>query len=471
MGEIWRALDRLLDRPVAVKLLRRSLASDPKAAARFKREALTAAGLTHPNIAEVYDYIEEDDRPGIVMELIEGEDLARLLVRAGPLPPARAIAIAAEVLDALDFAHQRGVVHRDIKPANILLTTTGAVKVADFGIARAMGESSLTATGTIMGTAHYSAPEQVRGERSTPTTDLYALGIVLYEMLSGRRPFQGETPIATATARLTDEPRSLRDMRPSIPVSLAHVVERAMAREPVERFASAAEMRHALTNGTTTDVLPVATGSDPTMRLPGATDAASPHRASRWRRIAAPMSALVKISVILAATATLVGLVLVRANGPDTITVPDLIGKQLADARAIAENLGLSVESTLVDSGRPAGTVLRQDVAPAIEVRTRGTTITLTVSDGTPRCCDVPDVVGMDLSEAKTAIEDAGLSVGTIVARLGSDKPDGTVVDQNPREGIRRNPDDPVDLIVARDEPKDEGKPGKAEGRGKGGGD
>jgi serine/threonine protein kinase len=205
MGEVWAARDLLLDRPVAVKVLGAALAGDGRAAERLRREARAAARLDHPNIARMLDLGEHDGRPYLVMELLEGESLATRIDRAGPIPPAEAARVVAAVADALQAAHSAGVVHRDVKPGNVYLTSGGEVKVLDFGIASAAGETDLT-TGDLLGTAAYLAPERALGRPATPAADLYSLGVVLYQLLAGRRPFQGGSDIELAMAHVTARP-------------------------------------------------------------------------------------------------------------------------------------------------------------------------------------------------------------------------------------------------------------------------
>ncbi len=246
MATVWDAEDRVLTRRVAIKVLHPHLASDDGFRIRFRREAVAAAGLAHPNIVTTYDTGREGDVAYIVMELVSGITLARLLREGGTLPAATAVDIAAQVADALACAHDHGVIHRDVKPANILLRSDGHVKVADFGIAKAGAGNDLTRTGVVMGTAKYLSPEQVSGNAAEAPSDLYALGIVLYEMLTGRPPFVGDSELSTAVARLTATPESLRDRRPDIPPSLEAIVLRSLARAPEARFRSAAEMRSSL---------------------------------------------------------------------------------------------------------------------------------------------------------------------------------------------------------------------------------
>ena len=246
MATIYRARDAQLDRDVAVKLLRPEFGRDPDFLARFRDEAKAAASLSHPNIVAVFDFGEEQSDPYIVMELIDGQDLSSILRENGALPPRQAARVSAEVAKALQAAHVRGIVHRDVKPSNILVGRDGRVKVADFGIARALDDSQLTLPGVTMGSVHYFSPEQARGEPATQASDIYSLGIVLYESLTGQRPFSGDGAAAVALARLTTTPPRPSAIRPGVPAALDQVVQRAMALDPAARYASAASMASAL---------------------------------------------------------------------------------------------------------------------------------------------------------------------------------------------------------------------------------
>jgi eukaryotic-like serine/threonine-protein kinase len=246
MATVWEAEDKVLTRRVAIKVLHPHLAGDDAFRTRFRREAVSAAKLAHPHIVTTYDTGRDGDFAFIVMELVRGTTVARLLKSQGRLPVAQAVEVAVQVADALACAHSHGVVHRDVKPANILLREDGHVKVADFGIAKAGAGHDLTRTGVVMGTAKYLSPEQVSGKAADAGSDIYALGIVLYEMLAGTPPFVGDTELSTAVARLTAAPGSLRDRRSDIPRSLEAVALRSLARDPAARFQSAEEMRASL---------------------------------------------------------------------------------------------------------------------------------------------------------------------------------------------------------------------------------
>jgi serine/threonine-protein kinase len=239
MGEVWAARDLLLDRAVAVKMLGGALAGDGRAAERLRREARAAGRVEHPNIARVLDLGEQDGRPYLVMELLEGESLAARLDRAGAMGPVEAVRVVAAAAGALEAAHRAGVVHRDVKPGNVFLTSDGEVKVLDFGIASAAGEATLT-TGDLLGTAAYLAPERVLGHQATPAADIYSLGVVLYELLAGRRPFEATSDIALAMAHVNAEAPPLSRFAPSIPPALVAACTHAMAKDPSARPPSAA---------------------------------------------------------------------------------------------------------------------------------------------------------------------------------------------------------------------------------------
>ena len=241
MGEVWQADDTVLGRRVALKMLVEELAADDRATRRFVREARATARLAHPNVARVYDFGRGGGPPFLVMELLEGETLAARLA-SGPLPPAEAARVAAAVADALEAAHERGIVHRDVKPSNVMLTPGGEVKVLDFGIAAAADETHSTTGSGLYATVAYVSPERVAGEPATPASDVYSLGAVLYELLCGRPPFPGSSPALVARAHLHDQPVPVRQLAPWVPARLAEACEAAMAKDPARRPSSAASL-------------------------------------------------------------------------------------------------------------------------------------------------------------------------------------------------------------------------------------
>lgn len=299
MGAVYVGMDERLGRRVAVKLLDEKLAVEADFVERFRREARAAASLNHPNIAQVYDHGRDGVQHYIAMELVQGTDLARLLRDRGRLSAAEAVDIGAQVCAALAAAHTGGIVHRDIKPGNIIVGLDGQVKVTDFGIARAMGQTSLTHTGSVLGTAQYLPPEQARGEPAGPTSDLYSLGVVLYQMLTGSVPFTGDSAVAVALRHLHDSVPRPSDSTPQVPAALDQVVLRATAKEPTERFVDATEMAAALQhakNAPATAQLP----SGHTLATAGGTGGRRP---GRRRRLAWAAAALVFVTAVAVALA------------------------------------------------------------------------------------------------------------------------------------------------------------------------
>jgi serine/threonine-protein kinase len=487
MGEVWRAHDMLLERTVAVKLLRESLAEDPIVSERFRREALMAARLSHPNMADVFDYVQDEDRPGIVMEYVEGETLADRIAREGALDVTESARIASALLAVLQVAHEAGIVHRDVKPGNVMISPTGEVKVTDFGIARASGHETLTETGMVVGTAHYLSPEQVSGKPAKPSSDIYAAGAILYEMLSGEKPFAADTPLAVAMARLNADPTPVREHRPEIPEPVAQVVGRALERDPDRRYASADGMRTALESalGLAQAATP-AEGMDPTKTqvLPAIDDPDAPTQIVRPREATpAAVTGLAPAATVserrkrdyrrgvlwLAVVAALVSLgtfgILALGGEGGPVRVPGFEGMRYEAAKAQAEELDLVVLRSLRNSRRPEGEVLSQNIAAGIRVP-RGETLTLFVSNGRAPCCVVPNLLGMTQKEAEDALEDARLDLGS-VDELSTDQFDpGTVIGQEPDPDATKPEGSEVDIVVAR-EPEGKGK-GK---RGNGGGD
>lgn len=375
MAEVWEAVDEVLTRPVAVKILLPHLAADKAFVTRFRREAISAARLSDPHIVSIYDTCSEGDVEAIVMELVRGTTLRLLLDERGHLHPRPAIDIAVQVADALEHAHRSGLVHRDIKPGNILLADDNRVLVADFGIAKAVEASAdLTEVGQVVGTAKYLSPEQVEGLPLDARSDVYALGIVLYEMLCGRAPFVGDNAATTAMARLTSAPLRPRQIRAGLPRALEDIVVRAMARRPGDRYASAAELRSALEHVDLSRVEPAAdatTLSDPTSSsssasVPaGSRSEAPPSPAPAPRFAQSERSWLVPAVLILVVAVTLgvVGVLLGRTE----------VGRGLFDAvggspPARPGNDATAMSITAVDSFDPFGSGGEHDDELALAV-------------------------------------------------------------------------------------------------------
>ncbi len=467
MAEVYLARDQLLDRPVAVKVLFPALATDAGFVERFRREAQAAANLQHPNIVSVFDWGEANGTYFIVMEYVEGLTLAEQLRDEGRLHPDRAAEITADIAAALGFAHRNGVVHRDVKPGNVLITRDGGVKVADFGIARAISDSSdqnLTKTGSVMGTATYFSPEQARGAAVDPRSDLYSLGVVLYEMIIGRPPFSGDSAVAIAYKHVQENPVPPRRIDPNLPETLEAITLKTLAKNPANRYPSAQDMRADLRRyldgkrimaepvlappvdpGATSMMAPTAYGAETALVAGPVTwqprgdgygdyedydeyEDEQPKR-SKWF-----LAALVFLLLILA------GLLFILArnvggdgNNPKAVAkvaVPNVVGQNVDAAETLLKAKGLTVTRTAQTSpDQPANTVIKQDPGANAQVA-RGSTVKLTFSSG-PEKGTVPDVVGKTQVQASEAITTAGFVVNATPVE-SADVDQGKVVSQNP---------------------------------------
>jgi serine/threonine-protein kinase len=381
MGEVWRARDSLLDRLVAVKVLKTEFATDPSFLEWFRNEARHTASLSHPGIANVFDYGEFEGTAYLVMELVNGEPLSALLGREGALDARRTLDIVGQAALALQAAHEGGVIHRDVKPGNLLVRPDGVVKVTDFGIARATGAAPLTQTGLVVGTAGYLSPEQAGGHKVTPASDIYSLGVVAYECLAGRRPFDADSPMGVALAHINHSPPPLPR---EVPPLVSDFVMRAMEKDPARRQPSAGDLgRTALALDAQLDGSdPTATAAaapTPTARMPAptamtATAAADDDDAQR-RRVR-------NIFIAIGVAVVALGFLLLRScAGESTAVVPKVTGKSFARAAAALEARGFDVRRHNVDNQAPSGTVIRQSVHAGKRVPT-ARPVTLTVSGG-----------------------------------------------------------------------------------------
>jgi len=486
MAEVFRGQDVRLGREVAVKVLHADLARDPSFLARFRREAQSAAGLSHPAIVSVYDTGEGvlDDVPGsprlpfIVMEYVEGRTLREVLGAEGRLMPRRATEIVGEICEALEYSHQAGIVHRDIKPANVMITRTGMVKVMDFGIARAVSASSSleTQTAAVTGTAQYLSPEQARGEHVDARSDVYSTGVVLYELLTGRPPFVGDSAVAVAYQHVREDPTPPSQLDPDITPDLDAVVLKAMAKNPANRYDSAAGfgadlariaagrrvaatpvLRHVVPAGSEdlTAVIP-AVGARATAGLPTTVLAAAPGRDPRRpsRGLAYALLAAAVIGVFI--VAALAARSLLDSGSTATGRMPQVVGQRLPDAQRILADAGVGLGQVSrefqKDTKHPRDEVLRQDIAAGFTVRKGETTVNLVVSDG-QQMVQVPPVVGQDVNDAKKNITDAGLAVGTITMVIGDLRtPAGTVQGVGPRQGTTVPVGRSISLTVVSDQ-------------------
>ncbi|WP_405518759.1 Stk1 family PASTA domain-containing Ser/Thr kinase [Streptomyces canus] len=487
MAEVYLAMDTRLGRTVAVKTLRADLARDPSFQARFRREAQSAASLNHPAIVAVYDtgedYIDGVSIPYIVMEYVDGSTLRELLHSGRKLLPERSLEMTIGILQALEYSHRSGIVHRDIKPANVMLTRNGQVKVMDFGIARAMGDSGMTMTQTsaVIGTAQYLSPEQAKGEQVDARSDLYSTGCLLYELLTVRPPFVGDSPVAVAYQHVREEAQPPSVFDPEITPEMDAIVLRALVKDPNYRYQSADEMRADIE--ACLDGQPVAAtaamGSvgyggypddQPTTALradAGATTMLPPmspddggfgydDRPDRRRQKKSNTSTIL---LVVAGILVLVGAILIGkwifsggGAGNDTVKVPNLVAQSRSDAEKLLTNsdLKLGTVTKKACEEQTTGKVCEQDPAQGTEVD-KNTTVNLVVSTGAPKVA-VPNVIDKDVDAATKLLEDKGFEVKTTTTESSQDP--NTVLSQNPDPGTELEKNSTVTLEVAKAEEK-----------------
>ena len=445
MATVYRGRDRTLDRPVAVKVIRPDLAQDATFRERFRREAGAAAGLSHQHIVSIYDAHLSEPPYYMVCEYVSGGSLQDRLAGSGALPVAEALSLAGKVCAALGQAHAQGLIHRDVKPSNILLTGSGEPKLADFGIAQARTAPKLTEAGMAPGTAHYASPEQVQGKELDPRSDLYSLGVVLYEMLAGQVPFEAETPVSIGLKHLTEPLPSLRPFRPEIPAAVEAVVRKALTKEPEGRYASAAEMQAALEKAhrasEKTAVLPaLEPAGEPTAVLPPAPPAPAPAQYRHQRpplRIGRYLAGLIALGLL----GGLLYAFIIRPLQGD-ILVPEVVGKTEFQAKRALQELSLKmvVEERREDAMVPGGKVISQNPPAKFLgnlLRSRlneDDTVRVVLSKG-PRYVIVPNLKGLKPDQARNVLVNGGLSLGRQEEAYDPYRPEGTILAQDPTAG------------------------------------
>ncbi|MFD7846569.1 Stk1 family PASTA domain-containing Ser/Thr kinase [Nocardia sp. NPDC059764] len=469
MSEVHKARDLRLGRDVAIKVLRADLARDPTFYLRFKREAQNAAALNHPAIVAVYDTgeaeIDGGPLPYIVMEYVDGDTLRDIVRGKGPLPPRRAMEVIADVCAALDFSHRNGIVHRDMKPANIMINRAGAVKVMDFGIARAIADSSnpMTQTAAVIGTAQYLSPEQARGEQVDARSDVYSVGCVLYEILTGEPPFTGDSPVAVAYQHVREDPRLPSQVHPGVPRELDSVILKAMSKNPANRYQTAAEMR--------ADLIRVLGGQKPTApmvmtdedRTGFLDDDLPPPRSYRTveRRDdtteqeivdANPRRRTALIGILGVAAVAVVGILLWMLVGPgsraDQVTVPDVANQNYQLAQRDLEKAGFTVAIQQKNDPKVAlNNVIATQPLGGSRVG-KGSTITLQVSAG-PQQVTVPKLAGLTRQQAEQTLNSQGLRMNPDVKREASSADDkDKVVSSTPDAGQKVDSDGQVTITL-----------------------
>lgn len=478
MADVFLARDQLLDRPVAVKVLFPQFASDPSFVERFRREAQSAANLNHPNVVGVYDWGEEKGTYFIVMEYVDGRSLAEILRTEGMLHPDRAADITTDVAAALSFAHRNGVVHRDIKPGNIIIAPSGQVKVTDFGIARAFGggstDANLTQTGSVMGTATYFSPEQAQGLAVDPRSDLYSLGVVLYEMLASRPPFSGDSPVAIAYKHVQEMAQAPSAINPRVPASIEAITMRLLAKNPADRYPSAEDLRADLrrfregqpvlaagagvaaaaattANPAATTAVPVTAAATSTSRYADDDDDFYEEPSSRTGWFVAGLVLLVAVLVaLLMIFADALGIGGDDGGGAERIEVPGVLEMTEAAAIAALEAEGFEVVvERVANVDVEIGIVFDQDPLGG-ELAEEGSEVTITVSDG-GETFPMPQVVGGRVAQVRQQLEGMGLVLaeGGITERNDDVALEGEVLEQTPPEGTEVRPGDTYTLVVS----------------------
>ena len=476
MADVYLAQDIILNRTIAIKILRTSLAKDPIYVTRFQREASAAAALSHRNIVEIYDVGEDEDKYYIVMEYVPGTTLKELILKRGAVHYIEAIDIMKQIVSGIAKAHQLGIIHRDLKPQNILVTDSGVAKIADFGIASMQSLAQVTQTDVIMGSLHYLAPELARGEKATAQSDVYALGIVFYELLRGEVPFNGESPVNIALKHMQEDLPSLLDFNPSIPQSVENIVIKATAKNLNDRYQSAAEMLDDI--NTCLDrpneeklVFSYDSDDEPTIVVDPRTAFSSNDTSevktreekpveeeendNFFKRFVKKIKGLsTRSKVIIGAVTALVILgiafVIYLNTGSDANLMPDLAGRTVDEARELLDDYGVTISDNIVEElsdEYDKGEIIETDPKAGTSIK-EGDVISLTVSSG--KYIVLEDYVGMTQSEAEKAIADLSddVEIEVVIEEEVSSSPRGEVIDQDKDSGTKLDPNDESNLTI-----------------------
>ena len=439
MSYVYKAIDKQLQRTVAIKTLKPNYVEQEKFVERFKREAQTAANLNHPNIVQIFDW-GIGDEPFFVMEYIEGNTLTSIIANKRTISMNDILFIGAQVSSGLQAAHSKGLVHRDIKPGNIMITPEGKVKVTDFGIVSLQNEESdITKTGSILGTASYISPEQAQGKPVSKESDLYSLGTVLYELITGRPPFEGDTPIATATKHITDKPEKLSTYRSDIPKGIENAVLKLLHKYPKDRFKNAEDLRAVL--------LQQKTQLQAIQTQENLVDLTSPKIKYRFTLPALIISLSIVVGTIWTLTRIFDGLP-VDGGTQVVVEVPDLTGSSQTEALNDLQSLGFKVGiENSAHPDVPEGSVIRTQ-PPANTSTNPDTLVTIIVSVG-PEAYPIPYVVDLETERAIYVIEESGFTIGQKIEVNDDNVPIGFIISQNPMAGKKMGPGSTVDLVIS----------------------
>ena len=439
MAFVYKARDKQLQRDVAIKTLKPNYVNQEKFVDRFRREAQTAANLNHPNIVQIFDWGIEDE-PYFVMEYIEGNTLTSIISGNRTVGLNDILYIGSQVANGLKEAHKRGLVHRDIKPGNIMITPDGKVKVTDFGIVSLQNEESdITKTGAVLGTASYISPEQAQGKPVSFESDLYSLGTVLYELIAGKPPFTGDSPIATATKHLTDKPEKLSNYRKDIPKALENAILKLLEKRPSDRFKSAEDLRALL--------LQQRKQIQINQTQENLVDLTNPKIKFRFTLPALIISVALVFGTVWALSNVFDGLP-VDGGAPTLVEIPDLTGSEQAQAINDLQSLGFIVGiENAADSSVPAGFVITTQ-PPANTITNPDTLVTIIVSVG-PEAFPIPYVVDLEVARGVYVIKESGFQVGQQLEINDDIIPRGFIISQNPIAGTKMSPDSTVDLVIS----------------------
>ncbi len=458
MAVVYKGKDKLLNRYVAVKILRPEFTKDATFVENFKRESQAAAGLSHPNIVGVYDVGREGNINYIVMELIEGDTLNKIIEREAPMDYRKVIDISKQVASALRIAHKNKIIHRDVKPHNIMVTNDGVVKLADFGIARAINDATLSTGSKIVGSVHYFSPEQARGNYVDERSDIYSLGIVMYEMLTGKVPFDGDNPVTVALKHINEEITPPRELEPGIPPALERIVMKATSKFQTNRYSSADELIQDLDNVSfVTAIAPDSIFESITVvekrnkrkqdlekDIEEVVESRERERKKKRRKVIA----IVSVIVLLLAAAGGAYAAWKMGAFSSTKAAPNLVDKTYDEAKEIAESQGFKLKKgkDIYSSEYAEGRICQQDPAPGVEMPKEGT-ITINVSKGNKEGL-VPSVLGMQRDDVEAFLKSYGYELGNVKVITSPEK-EGKVLEQTPVAGSTLDKESKVDIVVS----------------------
>lgn len=448
MSLVYRAKDLYLNRFVAIKVLREHLNSDEEFVTRFRKEAQAVASLSHINIVSIYDVGQEKDLHYLVMEMVEGQNLKEIIKQKGIIPMDAAVDIGKQICEALEHAHKHKIIHCDIKPHNIILTKEGRVKVTDFGIARAVSTATITHTGSIMGSVHYFSPEQAKGELADEKSDIYSMGVVLYEMTTGRLPYEGESPISVALNKINQDPQPPREINPEIGEAMEKVILRAMDRNAKNRYDAVSDLKKDLMSAYLYNKLELVPGEmDDTINAP----VIARKKEKKKKELDAPVRVWLWVMAILIIFGFIFGMYLsatVLARGE--AAVPDIVEKNESEARALLTKVDLTlvIERSINHPTVAEGLVVTQDPKPDVVVK-RKTEVKAVLSKG-PQMVTVPNVLRSPLLNAEVALSNEGLKPGDVTRVYHEQIASGEVVHQEPAAGQEVIQGSAVNLIVSK---------------------